>query len=132
MASYPVGVTRLAALFPLVALLTSGCAARAGFVLLDAERSYRDAVDAEAEERAPYEFTLAHEYLQKAKEEDGYSDYSAVEQLCRASKQASIKAVKESQERGVKIKNTTALPESLEDKDTSTEKPPVEDEGDDN
>ena len=72
----------------------SGCAAgRASYFLVDATRAYKDAVDAGAVERAPYEITLAKEYLAKAREEDGYSDYGAAERLSKRSIEASQRAV---------------------------------------
>lgn len=71
---------------PLFALLLPGCtAARATYFLLDAQQKYQDAVQEGAEKAAPYEITLAHEFLEKAKEEDGYSDFGATEALCKKS-----------------------------------------------
>lgn len=115
---------------PLVVL--TGCTAgRAGYVIIDTQRAYQSALDAGAMESAPYQTTLAWEFLQKAREEDGYSDYGAVEQLCRTSKQASLKAKKEASEGGVKIHtDENALPESTQTIDTTGPSQP-EDEGDD-
>lgn len=61
--------------------LLGGCAVRATSVLLQAEQKVRAAETAGAAERAPYEFTLAKTYLDKAKEETGTSDYGAAETL---------------------------------------------------
>lgn len=70
----------------LLPLLLSGCTAgRATFMLVNAEREYQTALEQGADQKAVYEITLAHEYLQKAKEEAGYSDYGPVDQLCKAS-----------------------------------------------
>jgi len=63
-------------------LLTTGCTAgRATYYLIDADRAYQDAVEASAEEKAVYEFTMAWMYRDKAWEEWGYSDYEAAEKL---------------------------------------------------
>lgn len=78
---------------PLFALLLPGCtAARATYFLLDAEQKYQDALQEGAEKAAPYEITLAREFLEKAKEEDGYSDFGATEALCKKSIQHSATA----------------------------------------
>jgi hypothetical protein len=76
---------------PLLAL--SGCAAgKSAYYLWSAEQAFRDTVAMEAEAKAVYEFTLAHEYLLKAREEQGYSDYGEAEELARASLDWSSKA----------------------------------------
>jgi hypothetical protein len=62
-----------------------GCAVRATTKLLEAEQRLRAASTAGAADAAPYEYTLAVTYLEKAREETGYSDYSAAEQLARKS-----------------------------------------------
>jgi hypothetical protein len=70
------------ALFLLTLLAASGCTAgRATYYLIDADRAYKDAVEAGAEEDAVYEFTLAWLYRDKAWEEWGYSDYQHSEEL---------------------------------------------------
>lgn len=117
-------------LLPLIVL--TGCTAgRAGYVIIDTQRAYQAALDEGALEIAPYQTQLAYEFLQKAKEEDGYSDYGAVEQLCRTSKAASAKAEKEAGEGGVKVHtDEAALPESTKTIDTTTA-PSPQDEGDD-
>ncbi len=66
-------------------LLGSGCAAaRSGYVLLNAQRSVEKAVAAGAEKKAPYEYTLAVEYYQKACEENTYSDYGTSDKLAQS------------------------------------------------
>jgi hypothetical protein len=45
--------------------------------ILDAEVQIQAARTAGAEKEAPYEWTAANLYLQKAREEVGYSDYQA-------------------------------------------------------
>jgi len=77
----------------LCALSLAGCAAgRSTYYLWTAEREYRVALDLQAEERAVYEHTMAHEYLLKAREEHNYSDYKGAEKMARASAQWSSKA----------------------------------------
>jgi hypothetical protein len=84
-------------------LFLTGCTAgRSTFMMVNAQREYQAAVSEGAEERALYEITLAREYLQKAKEEDGYSSYGAVDQLCRTSLSWSQAAYKKSTD-GIQI-----------------------------
>lgn len=71
-------------LFLVAALPLTGCgAARSVYYLWDAQRDVKAAQEVGAPEKAVYEYTLAHEYLMKAKEEAGYSDYHASEILAR-------------------------------------------------
>lgn len=96
----------------LLALFSSGCAARASYYVFDAERKFQDAVDAGAEERAVYEATLAREYLWKAKEEINSSDYGAAEQLCKKSIAWSAEAYEKSADDGPNLeKNDEFVPE---------------------
>jgi len=81
------------ALIFLAALPLAGCgAARSVYYLWDAQKDLKVAQDAEASEKAVYEYTLAREYLMKAREEAGYTDYSAAEKLARKSSDWSAKA----------------------------------------
>ena len=83
----------------MLVLSTSGCAAaRAGYFLVNAERKYHSALEQGAEDRAPYEATLAGAYLEKAKEEDGYSDFGVTEKLCKRSMEMSAKALTRSED----------------------------------
>lgn len=67
-------------------LLGSGCAAaRSGYVLINAQRSVEKAMQAGAEKRAPYEYTMAVEYYHKACEENTYSDYGSSDTLAQSS-----------------------------------------------
>ncbi len=75
-----------------------GCAARAGYYVVSAEREYLSAMNEGAEERAPYEATMAGAYLQKAKEEIGYSDYGVAEKLAKRSMEMSEKALTRSED----------------------------------
>lgn len=49
--------------------------------IMDAEVALEAAASAQAGERAVYEFTLAQLCLQKAREEEGYSEYQAAIEL---------------------------------------------------
>ena len=77
----------------LLLLALTGCTAgRSLYYVWSAERSMTEAVEAGAETRAAYEYTLAREYLKKAKEESGYSDYKDAERLARKAETWSLKA----------------------------------------
>lgn len=59
-----------------LALTSSACGPwQSSAYLADAETMLAAAKTAQAEKRAPYEWTAATLYLHKAKEEVGYSDY---------------------------------------------------------
>lgn len=74
---------RLALLIAVV--LAPGCAARSGYVLLNANRSVEKARSAGAPEKATYEYTLAQAYLAKAQEENTYNEYQQSERLAKTS-----------------------------------------------
>lgn len=66
----------------ILVLLLAGCgAARGMYFLWDAQKDVAQAEAVGAPEAAVYEYTLARQYLLKAKEEAGYSDYRAAEDL---------------------------------------------------
>jgi hypothetical protein len=68
----------------LLSLPLAGCtAARAAYMVHDAQKRYAEALAEGALERAPYETELARAYLEKAKEEINESDYGASERLAR-------------------------------------------------
>jgi hypothetical protein len=74
-------------------LLLSACAAgRSTYYLWTAEREFATAVELEAQQRAIYEYTMAHEHLLKAREEHGYSDYKEAEAMAKAATEWSSKA----------------------------------------
>lgn len=60
--------------------------------LIDADRQLQAAREAGAESRAPYEWTAATLYLQKAREEVGHSDYDVAAQFARKAAQYAIEA----------------------------------------
>lgn len=93
-----------------------GCAARASYAILNAQRAYTNAVSGGADKYAPYELTLASEYLHKAIEEDGYASFEKSEQLAKASQDFSEKAVEASSQRKIDLENSDVVPEERVDK----------------
>lgn len=65
----------------LIALLASGCAARSTVSLVQAEQAVYVAREAGAPDRAVYEWTLAEQYMVKAREEWGHADYEVADEL---------------------------------------------------
>ncbi len=116
---------RLPALVILGSLLISGAsgcaAARAGYFLVNAQRKYQSAMDQGADDRAPYEATMAGAYLDKAREEDGYSDYGVTEKLCKRSMEMSAKALTRSEDLAPTQHPETFVPE---ERKKDPEKPP--------
>jgi len=62
-----------------------GCAARSTLQIVQAEQALYLAREAEAPDRAVFEWTLAEQYMQKAREEWSHSDYGAADELARKS-----------------------------------------------
>ncbi len=61
-----------------LSLPLSGCGAvMSTYLILVASSELNGAQAAEAEKFAPYEYTAAQQYLQKAREEQGYADFGA-------------------------------------------------------
>ena len=77
----------------MVAFSLPGCAARSTVQLISAESAYAAAMAAQAEERAPYAWTLADAYMKKAREEYSYADHAAADRLCQLTVQWSDKAI---------------------------------------
>ena len=72
----------------------TGCTAINGYAHLDgADQALARADEQNAKELAPYEYTLAKRYLEKAREEAGYSDWRACEDLAVLSAEGADKAV---------------------------------------
>lgn len=116
----------------LALLVSGGCtAARASYLVLDAEQKYKTAVSEGADEKAVYEITMAKEFLWKAKEEVNSSDFGAAEALCKKSKAYSQEAYDKSVDRGVDVGNADEfVPETkpevpVEDK-PKTEEPVID------
>lgn len=82
----------------LVLVAATGCGAgRSLYFVWDAERAFREAEEQGAATQAVYEYTLAREYLVKAREEQGYSDYRDAEKLARSSSEWAARAVEVAQ-----------------------------------
>lgn len=82
--------------WPVVALvaLVSGCTAIKTTVhLAQAEQGLVEARNYDAQNLAVYEYTMAMRYLEKAREENGASDYRIAEALARRSAEWSDKAI---------------------------------------
>ncbi len=70
----------LAAVLP---LFIGACAARSTVQMVQAEQAIYLAREADAPERAVYEYTLAQQYLDKAREEWSHSDYGPADEFSR-------------------------------------------------
>jgi hypothetical protein len=79
--------------WPLLALVAGCTAAKAQLEILSAEEGLRRAQDYEAERLAVYEYTMAEQYLDKAREEAGFSAYRLADALARRSAQWSDRAI---------------------------------------
>lgn len=104
----------------LLPLLLGGCAAKAAYTLMNAQQAVDAASAAGAEKKVPYEYTLAYEYLQKAKEENGYSEYGAVEKLTAKSIEYANSAAEKARQMVDENPDETFVPEELERKETQT------------
>jgi hypothetical protein len=93
-------------------------------MILTAQREYQYALEEGADEKAVYEATLAYEYLQKAREEADYSQYGAVERLCKASITWSHAAYTRASGEGMPDVDPTIVPE---ERAQPTPKPTTED-----
>lgn len=72
----------------------TACTAINGYAHLDAaDQALARADEQNAKELAPYEYTLARRFLEKAGEEAGYSDWRACEDLSKLSAEWADKAV---------------------------------------
>ena len=78
----------------LCALLMSGCTAiKASIHIAEAEQALGEAREFGAPELAVYEYTMAVRYLEKAREEIGWSDYRVSENLSKRSMEWSDKSI---------------------------------------
>ena len=85
---------------PLVCLLASCTAAKVNIALMRAQEDLHNAKEYGAETRAPYEFTRAERYLQKAAEEYRGADYKIADALCQAASEWADRAIIVIQKRG--------------------------------
>lgn len=87
--------------FLLTISLIAGCAAsKVGFGLADAEQALLRAERFGAPRQASYEYTMALRYLEKAREEAGYSELKVADALARKSIEWSDRAIISVERRG--------------------------------
>jgi hypothetical protein len=99
----PIMMSRASGPVCLVLLLAvaSGCtAAKASIQTVAAEESLRKAKEYEADQIAAYEYTMALRYLEKAREEIGYSQFRMADALARQSAEWSDRAIIFTEKRG--------------------------------
>lgn len=78
----------------LVLVLSSGCTAVNGYVhLTAADQALGRADEQNAKELAPYEYTMAVRYFEKAGEEGGYSNWKDCEVLAKTAAEWADKAI---------------------------------------
>ena len=78
----------------LALVLATGCAAaKATYQMVDAEKRLKRAEEAHAPEYALYEYTMAARFVEKAREQAGYSEFKSSVLLSKASAQWSDRAV---------------------------------------
>lgn len=107
----------------LLSCVLPGCAAgRSTYFLINAQRDYQNAIAEDAEKKAPYEITLAAEYLRKAKEENNYADYGASERLAKTSMQHAQKAIEQTSQEQIDESNEEFVPEEKKDEPKPVEK----------
>ncbi len=61
-------------------------------LIMDADVQLAAATSAQAEALAPYEWTAARQYLHKAREEQGYSDYEAAIEFAEKARRYALDA----------------------------------------
>lgn len=87
--------------------LVAGCGpTKSTALIMDADVQLQAARTADAEKLAPYEFTAASEYLHKAREEQGYSDFEVSIDFG----EKAVKYATEAKEKAMAAKNEGALP----------------------
>lgn len=76
--------------------------------LLSANAAFEKAALAGAEKHAPYEYWRAKEYLAKAREEAGYSDFEIAVDYCRIARKAAEQGLASTRARGAAKPETPA------------------------
>ena len=93
-------------------------------LIIDAESKFAAAEVAEAQQFAPYEYTAAEHYLQKAHEEFGYADYGpAIDYAYKAADAAEKATKKASDEKTRRMDMPTAVPTAATPATTSAPAP---------
>lgn len=107
-------------------LLLAGCTAVKSTVhLAQLEEAWVDAEAANAADRAIYEHTMAEQYRQKAREEWGYSDYGASQELALKAREYSKQATEQALY-GSTDENAATRHEVLENLDEGLDEVPDE------
>ena len=103
------------AFFTAVVATSFGCTAvNASYHLVDAEITVKKAEAYGANVHAIYEYTMALRYLDKAREENGYSEYKLSAELALTASEWADQAVISMDERGLKVGDPPApLPGSV-------------------
>src|SRR5688500_3964410 len=97
----------------LIGAPTSGCtAAKASIQTVSAEESLRLAREYKADQIAAYEYTMALRYLEKAREEIGYSQFKMADALARQSAEWADRAIIFVEKRGRADINLTDFQEA--------------------
>jgi hypothetical protein len=97
-------MSRMALVAGLLVVATGCAAARTQIQILTADQAVGRAADNDAEELAPYQYTLALRYIAKAKEEAGYSNYKDALVLARKAAETADRAVIDIEKSGKKVK----------------------------
>jgi len=93
------GLGALASCIVMVIMMCTGCGpVGATQRIHQAEMAMERARVADAQERAPYEYTSAKEFLHKAKEEWGYSDFQAAKDYATEAKRSADAALLKAKE----------------------------------
>ena len=96
------------AVVSMVVMIGSGCgASMSTYLILKAQYELDGAEAAEAEKYAPYEYTAANLYLDKAREEQGYADFGASIKYAWKAEELAIQGRERSNE--VKARETAPL-----------------------
>lgn len=111
----------------LLALLLPGCALRSTSAILQAQEVYEDALEAGAPATAPHEFVLARQYLDKAREEWGRSQYQDADMLARKARSFAEEAEKKAQQEATMGEGaSTVVPEEVVPPPTPEETGPTQ------
>lgn len=82
-------------------LLTTACtASKANIQIVTAEEHLRQARDVEADRISAYEYTMATRYLEKAREEAGFSDFRVADALARHASEWADRAIIAAERKG--------------------------------
>ena len=108
--------TTMRAIVSSIVLACGGCtAAKATIQIVSAEQALRRADTYECEQIAAYEYVMAEQYLEKAREEAGYSEFRIADALARKSAEWSDRAIIFVERRGQEVNLEDFVEDSVED-----------------